>query len=486
MNLKADFAIIGGGIGGVTCAETLSHLNPDTNIVLITASSLIKTVTNLVQVSERIESFDVEEKPKSYLESTLPNVQVVHAAVAILDSENHILKTSDGTSVGYKKVCICTGGRPKVIVEDNPFVLGIRDTESVQEFQKRLKNARRIIVIGNGGIATELVYEVEGCEVIWAIKDKSISSAFVDAGAAQFFLPCVNKEKTESRKPLKRHKYTEEGKDDVTRPKNVTGGALGPDWSVNRDMVGNQQGSHKVHIEYSVEMANIFKLDEIKTNGKKIENPSTFDQITDDWPVCVELTNGKIYGADFIVSATGVVPNSHQFSANNFEIAEDGGIKVNDKMETNVKDVFAAGDICTASWIPAPHWIQMRLWSQARQMGCYAAKSMVASLSNEDVTLDFCFELFTHMTKFFNYKVILLGKFNGQGLGEGQEILLRFTEGVEYVKAIIQDGHLQGAVLIGETDLEETFENLILNKIDLTLFKEHLLDPNIDIEDFFD
>lgn len=43
-----------------------------------------------------------------------------------------------------------------------------------------------------------------------------------------------------------------------------------------------------------------------------------------------------------------------------------------------------------------------------------------------------------------------------------------------------------GAVLIGETDLEETFENLILNQMDLTAYGEELLNPDIDIEDYFD
>lgn len=43
-----------------------------------------------------------------------------------------------------------------------------------------------------------------------------------------------------------------------------------------------------------------------------------------------------------------------------------------------------------------------------------------------------------------------------------------------------------GAVLIGETDLEETFENLILNQMDLTVYGEELLNPDIDIEDYFD
>ena len=54
------------------------------------------------------------------------------------------------------------------------------------------------------------------------------------------------------------------------------------------------------------------------------------------------------------------------------------------------------------------------------------------------------------------------------------------------MKVVLQNGRMQGAVLIGETDLEETFENLILNQTDLTPFKDHLLEPDIDLEDFFD
>lgn len=132
-------------------------------------------------------------------------------------------------------------------------------------------------------------------------------------------------------------------------------------------------------------------------------------------------------------------------------------------MQTSVQDVFAAGDVCTAGWQLSPlwqqvrllvdgqgsqlywsatcqictkwqqvilvpngrmsdlYWIitclictelqhfilypQMRLWSQARQMGAYSAKCMVADLHQEDIHMDFCFELFAHVTKFFNYKV---------------------------------------------------------------------------------
>lgn len=47
----------------------------------------------------------------------------------------------------------------------------------------------------------------------------------------------------------------------------------------------------------------------------------------------------------------------------------------------------------------------MRLWTQARQMGWYAGRCMAAHVQSEPIELDFCFELFSHITKFFNYKV---------------------------------------------------------------------------------
>lgn len=87
---------------------------------------------------------------------------------------------------------------------------------------------------------------------------------------------------------------------------------------------------------------------------------------------------------------------------------------------------------------------------------------------------------------YFYFQVVLLGLFNGQKLGSDYEIILRVSERSEYVKVVMQDGRMQGAILIGETDLEETFENLILNQLDLSPYGEDILNPNIDIEDYFD
>lgn len=45
---------------------------------------------------------------------------------------------------------------------------------------------------------------------------------------------------------------------------------------------------------------------------------------------------------------------------------------------------------------------------------------------------------------------------------------------------------MQGAVLVGETELEETFEHLILDGLDLTRYGPDLLSPDVDLEMIFD
>ena len=44
-----------------------------------------------------------------------------------------------------------------------------------------------------------------------------------------------------------------------------------------------------------------------------------------------------------------------------FEVAEDGGLKVDNKLQTSVADVYAAGDVCTASWDHSSLWFQVKI-----------------------------------------------------------------------------------------------------------------------------
>uniref|UniRef100_A0A1B6J7I9 Pyridine nucleotide-disulfide oxidoreductase domain-containing protein 1 n=1 Tax=Homalodisca liturata TaxID=320908 RepID=A0A1B6J7I9_9HEMI len=471
-----DFVIVGGGIAGVSCAESLTFLCPDSKIGLITLSPLIKTVTNLVPITKMLASFDVEERSTDTLSRSNPNLNIIHDSVIGLNSSLHTVLLKTGSVLKYKKICICSGAYPKLIPSENQNIIGIRDTDSVKDFQNRVQNSSRIVVVGNGGIATEVIHELKGVELVWVIKDDHISATFIDPVAAEFFQDRVFKRETNDSSPVvKRLKYTVE---DKLNKSDKTGAALGPDWHSKYDLSGSLKTNIEITVEYKSEVESVLTLQDVGDCVKKDKN----------WPVFVKLTNGKIYGCDFIVSATGVIPCSRfeMEDGKTFKMGDDGGIEVDWKMETNLPDVYAAGDVCSATWDRATHWFQMRLWTQARQMGTYAAKSMASSLQQETFYQDFCFEMFSHVTKFFGYKVVLLGLFNGQTLNNSYEVLLRITKGVEYVKLVMKNGRMQGAVLIGETDLEEMCENLILNQLDLTDFGEDLLNPDIDIEDYFD
>ncbi|KAJ3655268.1 hypothetical protein Zmor_014404 [Zophobas morio] len=462
--MEATFVVVGGGIAGVSCAETLAFLEPEERIILISESSLIKTVTNLHAITRTLQDFDIKETESSYLSAKYLNVTVLHETLLEIDDVNHIVSTSSN-KIKYKFLCLCLGAQPKLIPQAAAFpqILGIRDTDSVETFVEKLQNSKKIVVVGNGGIASELVFKMQNVEVDWVIRDKHISATFVDPGAAEFFQSSLRRQRSPEEPVTKRMRYNE---DNLKK----SGAALGPDWYKNLIISGSQ--NHESHSQIKIHYEN-----EIN-NVTALEN-SVF-------PIEVTLTNGEKITCDIVVSATGVHPRSNFVTQNEFKKSEDGGIQINEFMQTSLQDIYAAGDLCNASWPLAKHWFQMKLWTQARQMGCYAAKCMSAHFQKESTLQDFCFEMFAHSTKLFGYKVILLGLYNGQKLGTNYEILIRMSKETEYIKFVLENNRLQGAVLIGDTDLEEMCENLILNQLDLSPYGDDILNPNIDIEDYFD
>lgn len=475
---SATFVVVGGGIAGISCIEVLAFYHPEVKVILLTESPIVKAATNLVALGKSLTRFDIEEKHVSSLPG---NIQVITDRLRKINSSSKTVETESGKIITYEYLCLCTGARPKLIdqaSENQQYVLGIRDTESVVEFQKRIENSKQIVVVGNGGIASELIYELKNVSIDWVIKDKFVSQTFVDPGASAFFQSRIdgtakpNDAELNSKVPiLKRMRYEQEQNNvqDGTMP--TSGAALGPDWHTLFDLTGTHKELPKsVTIHYGTAIDNVDAM---------IDNNSSF-------PIEVTLTNGEKIPCDFVVSATGVTPYLNFEYDVEFKRGPDNGLSVNNLMETSVHGIYAAGDITYADWQLSEHWFQMRLWTQARQMGAMAGKSMSAAFNQEQVYSDFCFELFGHVTQLFGYQLVLLGKYNGQGLGTNYEVLLRMTKDKEYIKYVLVDGKLQGAILIGETGLEETTENLILNQLDLTPYGDDILNPDIDIEDYFD
>ena len=474
--------IVGGGIAGVSCAESLSAQNTDASILLVSGSPLVKRAVNIRSASKLVLDFDIEELTIESIAKENSGICVLNGVVTGFLADQTAITINDAFSIRYSRLCICTGAAPRVIADEGKRVYGIRDTDSVELVQRKLRDSRRVVVVGNGGIAMELVYKIKGTEVVWVIRDSTIGSVFLDKGAAQFMLAEMTNNETE-KKPTKRVRYktSRRWSRGSAGGKRIRGSALGPDWTDEFE-IGDVFPQKNIRIEYQSEVERI---------QLQAENITEIGDCR-EWPVSVFLTNGNIIGCDMIVSATGVRPNVTPFSADpRLGISIEGGILVDEEMRTSILNVYAAGDSCTANWtgpaIEDRFWFQMRLWTQALQMGNYAGKCIASHLMAEVILQDFCFELFTHSTKFFGHKVILLGNFHGSGLDRVDvEYLLRCGKGDEYIKIVLFRDKMVGAVLIGETGLEEMCENLILNQLDLRDLKDQILNPDIDMEDYFD
>lgn len=66
------------------------------------------------------------------------------------------------TELPYDRLCIAVGARPRTLPQAAACgaadrVVTLRDTDSVSVLSHRLRDARRVMVAGNGGIAMELM-----------------------------------------------------------------------------------------------------------------------------------------------------------------------------------------------------------------------------------------------------------------------------------------------------------------------------------------
>tara|TARA_R110001583_G_scaffold93777_1_gene237019 strand:- start:44644 stop:46338 length:1695 start_codon:yes stop_codon:yes gene_type:complete len=71
---------------------------------------------------------------------------------------------------------------------------------------------------------------------------------------------------------------------------------------------------------------------------------SEFD-LDENWKINgVKIKGGKTVKTDFVILSVGIKPNTELLLQNGAEHIENGALKVNDLMETSIKDVYAAGD----------------------------------------------------------------------------------------------------------------------------------------------
>ncbi len=87
----------------------------------------------------------------------------------------------------------------------------------------------------------------------------------------------------------------------------------------------------------------------------------------------VRTGSGKTFDTDLVVLCTGVVPNVEIAREAGIELSHTGAIKVNEKMETNICDIYACGDCVDENLLISNTRIWLPLGSNANKEGRCAA-----------------------------------------------------------------------------------------------------------------
>lgn len=176
------------------------------------------------------------------------------------------------------------------------------------------------------------------------------------------------------------------------------------------------------------------------------------------------LSNGNQLDADMVIMATGVRPNVKLAKDANIELGSTGAIKVNEYMQTSMKDIYACGDcIETYSQItkkPVYH----PLGSTANKTGRIAGENITGG------TLAYKGNLQTGIFKLFDLTIASTGLSEKKAIQEGYDIQIchnikpnkpSYMGGKEMLIKAIADKHTQqllGVQIIGNEGVDKRID----------------------------
>jgi len=293
---KSDFVIIGGVAAGPKTAAVLARRKPNAKITLFQMEERISYATCGMPyfASGDIDSFDMltetsynVNRDPEFFKSTKGFDVVISSEVIKIDRDNRTvkvldLKTGQTFDHGYGKLVIATGAKPN----NPPFE--VAESPNIRHFTKPEDAIafRKSAQTGQVGKAVVVGAGFIGCELaescagLWGIETTLIE-----------------------------------------KENQVLPYALDP------------------------EMAAIAER-EMKRNDVKVMTGVAVEKIklNDDGNPVVMIRGSESIEADFVFLCVGVTPRSELARGAGLEIGEQGGIRVNDHMQTSDPNIYAGGD----------------------------------------------------------------------------------------------------------------------------------------------
>jgi len=180
----------------------------------------------------------------------------------------------------------------------------------------------------------------------------------------------------------------------------------------------------------------------------------------------VVLQDGTEVNCQLMIFAIGVTPNTELAKRAGIEVRK--GILVDDHMQTNLPDIYAAGDVVEAYDMVMSTNRQIAIWPNAYVQGNIAGFNMAGTAEKYDGSFAM------NSVEICDVPTISIGLTDPQE--KGYEVLERYDEAQKvYKKIVLKDDVIVGAIFVNKIDRAGVFTGLIKNRANVRLFKDALL-----------
>ena len=404
---KVDYLIVGGGVAGVTAAETIRENDSQSSVAIISDEN--EPLYSRIQLPHYLRSeFGLGgvylRKWENYQQK---NIQIFASKTAsALDTKSRILTLDDGQKLIFSKLLIASGSKLNTLsllgsnLKGVHYLRTITDANSILESMKEAKTA---VVVGGGFIGLEFAHTFTTNNLkttflilepyFWQRMWDETSGKLVEKILRENGVECLVNEETAS-------------------------------------LVGNE------------------RVDKLITKS------------------------GKTISTQIVGVGIGVRSSLEYLVGTSVNLEKNAAL-VNEYLETNVENIWAAGDITKFRDVILNKAHQMGNWRNAFAQGRRVGLNMIGQKEPFK-------QISAYTIKFFEATVSFVGDVFPRP--EMQVISRGSFDYNAYGRILLKDNRVIGATLINLPTERSAIQQLIENNIEITSAKEKLGDLNFDLK----
>ena len=171
----------------------------------------------------------------------------------------------------------------------------------------------------------------------------------------------------------------------------------------------------------------------------------------------VLLEGGEQLPAEMVVISAGVRPNLEL--ADILGVAHDKGIQVDEHLQTNQAGIYAAGDVAEFGGMP------YGIWTAAMEQGKIAGNRMAGG------DMAYAGTVMANTLKVVDIDLASAGNIDAENEFESRVV----EDGQVYKKIVIQDNHIIGCIMLGDTKDFNKITKAMSEKEDVSKTKDQIL-----------